>query len=67
MLCEVELNGRLPTMPNKMVNTTSRKPLANDQNGITHPPFAMAVAAVGQTLSTTKEGVVLLIYPQQLN
>lgn len=55
------------TIPNRLVNTMSKKLFAYDQNGTTHPTCLAAAAGVGQMLSVTKAGVVLFSHPQQLN
>jgi hypothetical protein len=57
----------IPTIPNAPVKTRSRKLLASLEKGVTHPTWAAATRAFGQTLSTTNGGDVLLAYPQHWN
>jgi len=49
-----------PTIPNAAVKMRSKKLLANELKGLTHPGFCAAVRASAQTLSVTNGGEVLL-------
>ena len=55
-----DLQYHIPTMPNRTVKISSTKRLAKLVRGAAHPRMRAAAAGLGQVLSLTKAGDVLL-------
>jgi hypothetical protein len=53
-----------PTIPNTAVKMLSTNTFENDVKGATHPLIRAAAAGLGQVISVTKAGEVLLLKPQ---